>query len=385
MLSQAMVAFGAPLQEIEAPTPSPQGCEVLIKVVHCGVCHSDVHIHDGYFDLGAGNKLAMGTLTFPHTMGHEIEGEVVAFGPDAKGVSVGDRRAVYPWIGCGACSACTRGEENLCGKHRQLGCSPGAAGGYASHVLVPHPKYLLDYGAASPALAATYMCSGLTAYSAMRKVGRLPPGEEVVVLGCGGVGMMGVEFAKALFGKGPIAADIDDGRLEAAKHAGASATTNTSAPNAAKQLVVDTKGGAYAVVDFVGSEESFNFASAAVRVTAQTIVDEKLVENSARVGRILLDGLKNLQNKYEFIGDVRGRGLLIGIDLVKDRKTKELLPKPLCEKFFFEGLKRGIIMMSYSPRVRIHPPLILSEAEAREAVAKMDDAFAAIVKDYETL
>jgi 4-aminobutyrate aminotransferase-like enzyme len=127
------------------------------------------------------------------------------------------------------------------------------------------------------------------------------------------------------------------------------------------------------------------FASEAVRVTAQTIVDEKLVENSARVGRILLDGLKNLQNKYEFIGDVRGRGLLIGIDLVKDRKTKELLPKPLCEKFFFEGLKRGIIMMSYSPRVRIHPPLILSEAEAREAVAKMDDAFAAIVKDYETL
>ena len=82
---------------------------------------------------------------------------------------------------------------------------------------------------------------------------------------------------------------------------------------------------------------------------------------------------------------VRGRGLLIGIDLVKDRQTKEFLPKPLCEKFFFESLKRGVIMMSYTPRVRIHPPLILSEAEAREGLAKMDEAFASIVKDYESL
>jgi 4-aminobutyrate aminotransferase-like enzyme len=127
------------------------------------------------------------------------------------------------------------------------------------------------------------------------------------------------------------------------------------------------------------------FASEAVRVTAQTIVDDRLVENSARIGKILLDGLKNLQNKYEFIGDVRGRGLMIGIDLVKDRKTKEFLPKPLCEKFFFESLKRGIIMMSYTPRVRIHPPLILSEAEAKEGIAKMDEAFAAIVPDFENL
>jgi len=123
------------------------------------------------------------------------------------------------------------------------------------------------------------------------------------------------------------------------------------------------------------------FASQAVRVTAQTIIDDKLVENSRRVGKIFLEAIKRLQEKYEFIGDVRGRGLLIGIDLVKDRKTKEFLPKALCEKFFFEGLKRGLIMMSYSPRVRIHPPLILSEAEALEAAAKMDEAFAAIAPD----
>jgi len=125
-------------------------------------------------------------------------------------------------------------------------------------------------------------------------------------------------------------------------------------------------------------------ASAATLVTVQTILEDKLIENSRNVGKILLDGLKALQSKYDCIGDVRGRGLLIGMDLVKDRKTKEPLPKALCEKFFFEGLKRGFIAMSYSPRVRIHPPLLLSEAEAREGLAIMDECFAAIQGDLKS-
>jgi D-arabinose 1-dehydrogenase-like Zn-dependent alcohol dehydrogenase len=272
MLSQAVVEFGKPLQPLETPTPVPQGTEVLLKVTNCGVCHSDVHLHDGYFDLGGGNKLSMGRMPLPHTMGHEIEGEVVALGPDAKGMTLGDRRAAFPWIGCGGCPACLRGEENYCARPRQLGCSAGVAGGYATHVLVPHPKYLLDYGKTNPSLAATYMCSGLTAFSAMKKVGHLGPDDEVVVLGCGGVGMMGVQFAKALFGKGPIAADIDEGRLDAAKKAGAKATYNTKDADAAKKLVADTKGGAYAVVDFVGSEATFQFASAAVRKGGKIVI-----------------------------------------------------------------------------------------------------------------
>jgi D-arabinose 1-dehydrogenase-like Zn-dependent alcohol dehydrogenase len=275
MLSQSIVAFGSPLQEVEAPTPVPKASEVLLKVMHCGVCHSDVHFQDGFVDLGAGNRLEFTKLKLPHTLGHEIEGEVVAHGPEARRVRIGDRRAIYPWIGCGECSACKRGEENLCADARQLGCSSGVGGGFATHVLVPHPKYLLDYGAASPSLAATYMCSGLTAFSAIRKVGTPVPGDQIVVLGCGGLGMMAIEFAKSLFGQAPIAADIDDGRLDAAQGAGAAALYNTGKPDAAKRLKADTGGGAFAVVDFVGSEESFNFASNAVR----------------RGGRIIMVGL----------------------------------------------------------------------------------------------
>jgi D-arabinose 1-dehydrogenase-like Zn-dependent alcohol dehydrogenase len=277
MLSQAIVEFGKPLQALESPTPDPKGREVLLKVENAGVCHSDVHIHDGYFDLGGGNQLPLARMKLPHTLGHEIEGEVVAVGPDVKGVKLGARYAAYPWIGCGDCPACQRGEENLCLRPRQLGCSSGVPGGYASHVIVPDPKYLLDFGKTEPALAAAYMCSGLTAFGAMKKVGRLGEGDEVVVLGCGGVGMMGVQFAKALFGTnnkdwGPLAADIDEGRLDAAKKAGAKATYNTKDDASVKALMAETGGGAYAVVDFVGSEATFAFANQIVRKGGRIII-----------------------------------------------------------------------------------------------------------------
>jgi D-arabinose 1-dehydrogenase-like Zn-dependent alcohol dehydrogenase len=232
-----------------------------------------VHIHDGYFDLGGGNKLPMANIQLPHTLGHEIEGEVVAVGPEVKDIKVGARYAAFPWIGCGKCPSCLRGEENICvGGPRQLGCNNGCPGGYATHVIVPHPKYLIDYGKTDPALGAAYMCSGLTAYAAMKKVGKLGEKDQVLVLGCGGVGMMGVQFARAMFGKGPLAADIVDSHLEAAKKAGASATYNPSKDGEAKRLMAETGGGAYAVVDFVGSEKSFAFASQSVRRGGKVII-----------------------------------------------------------------------------------------------------------------
>jgi 4-aminobutyrate aminotransferase / (S)-3-amino-2-methylpropionate transaminase / 5-aminovalerate transaminase len=122
-------------------------------------------------------------------------------------------------------------------------------------------------------------------------------------------------------------------------------------------------------------------ASAAALSTIQTIVDDHLVENSAKVGAVLLKELKSRLEKYPFVGEVRGRGLLIGFELVKNRTTKEPLPKPLCEKFFMECLKRGLIMMGYAPRVRIHPPLTLTEAEALEGAAIMDEALAALQRE----
>jgi D-arabinose 1-dehydrogenase-like Zn-dependent alcohol dehydrogenase len=272
MKSYVVREFGAPLEELDAPTPVPGGTEVLIEVRHCGVCHTDVHLREGSFDLGGGKRLAC-RLALPHVLGHEIEGQVLAAGPGAGAVATGARYAVFPWIGCGRCSACRRGEENIClGETRQLGCSSACPGGYATHVLVPHPRYLIEYGATDPALAAACMCSGLTAFAALKKIGALEAGEPVLLIGCGGVGLMGIQFAKAVLGSAPLVADIDAARLAAARTLGAAAAYDAADAAASERIRADTGSGAAAVVDFVGSEPSFALANRAVRRGGRIVV-----------------------------------------------------------------------------------------------------------------
>ena len=117
---------------------------MLLRVSACGVCHSDIHIADGYFDLGQGQKLDLApAVKLPRILGHEIAGIVEELGPDATGVNVGDRRAVYAWGGCGRCAQCRAGQENLCAKPRNL--SVHADGGFSNYVLVEHPRYLVEY------------------------------------------------------------------------------------------------------------------------------------------------------------------------------------------------------------------------------------------------
>lgn len=120
-------------------------------------------------------------------------------------------------------------------------------------------------------------------------------------------------------------------------------------------------------------------ASTAALATIRTIMEESLVENSRDVGEHLLDGLRGLQEKYPFIGDVRGRGLLIGVELVKDRKTKEPLEKAVTRQIFLETLRRGLVCMNYKANFRINPPLVLSRDEADEGLAILDEVFAHVV------
>ena len=122
-------------------------------------------------------------------------------------------------------------------------------------------------------------------------------------------------------------------------------------------------------------------AAAAALVTIQTILSDKLVENSANVGRLLRDGLAALATRHRSIANVRGEGLLIGFDLVADRETKTLLPKERCIAFFKRCLADGLIMMSYTPRVRVHPPLILSAEQANSALAIIDRGLGVLESD----
>lgn len=276
MKSQAIVAYGQPLQEVVSEIPTPTGTEVLVKITFSGVCHSDVHLQDGHVDLGDGDKIDWSRgRALPHTLGHEIEGTLAQVGPDAEalleGRKIGERFVVFPWIGCGQCSVCKRDQEHICNKPRQIGIQ--VPGGYSEYVLVPHPKYLLDATGVPEGLAATYMCSGITAYSALSKVRNIGEGDSILIVGLGGVGMMGLQFAKAMFPQAKIiACDIDDSKLESAMKAGAHAVYNSKDMATSKQLKLDTDGGAAAAVDFVGATPSLNYANASIRRGGEIII-----------------------------------------------------------------------------------------------------------------
>ena len=114
MKSYQVIESGAPLKECELEIPVPKNDEILIKTIACGVCHTDVHIHEGFFDVGNGKKM-QSRLTQPLTMGHEIFGEVVSIGEDVKDIEIGKKFVVYPWIGCGECNSCIEDNEHECG------------------------------------------------------------------------------------------------------------------------------------------------------------------------------------------------------------------------------------------------------------------------------
>jgi D-arabinose 1-dehydrogenase-like Zn-dependent alcohol dehydrogenase len=265
LISYQVEAFGQPLAHVLRDTPTPQGSEVLLRVSHCGVCHSDVHVHDGYFSLGEGQKLNLSrSIVLPHTLGHEIAGTVVALGPQATGVAIGNARVAYPWIGCGHCNVCASGHEELCAAPRVLGLQ--RAGGFADHVLVPDARYLVDPGAVPLAQACTYACAGITAYAALKKAAPLAAGDTLLVIGAGGVGLSGVRLAKRLFPQANVVvAEIDASKAEFARAAGASEVIDPSAADAGKALVKVTRGGVAAAIDFVGAGSSFAFAFGALR------------------------------------------------------------------------------------------------------------------------
>jgi alcohol dehydrogenase len=260
LIRQSLVAYGAPLCETIADCPAPRGTEVLMRIERCGVCHSDVHVQDGFFKLGGDKTLDITKgRTLPFTLGHEIAGVVERVGPDAAEAKAGDKVAVYPWIGCGQCIPCRHGEENNCAASRHLGIN--LDGGYASHVLVPHPRYLIDYAPLAASFAGALMCSGLTAYAALQRLADRADRGPVLLIGLGGVGSMGFALARALFGAALLVADIDAGKRAAALAAGAAGAFDPADPGARKAVLAASQGGVYAVADFVGSDSSLAFAT----------------------------------------------------------------------------------------------------------------------------
>ena len=190
-------------------------------------------------------------MKLPVTLGHENVGEVVASGPQAQGVKIGDRRLVDPWIGCGKCAVCQRGEENLCPSRSSLGVF--RHGGYSDYMMVPHPRYLIDIGDLPPEQAAPLACSGVTTYSALKKVGATLKTEPTVIIGAGGLGLMCIALHKAMGGKSVDRRRYRSGEARSREEGRRDVVIDGGAADAARRSQAATNGGAWAVIDLVGS------------------------------------------------------------------------------------------------------------------------------------
>ncbi len=252
MKSLRLTGFGKGLEWQELARPKVQDTEVLLSVLSCGVCHSDLHIWQGYYDLAEGKRLYAKDrgLTLPITMGHEIMGQVVEFGDKVTNLAIGDSYLVYPWQGCGKCYYCLNLGENHCLNMRSLGMYQD--GGYSEFVRISHPRYLVDIGKLPADTAGPYSCAGLTAYSALKKVLPIPPSESLLIIGAGGVGLMGLQILPHLCSNQVIVVDIDDEHLRVAKKFAPYITINSKKADAQAEIMELCSGGVAAVVDFVG-------------------------------------------------------------------------------------------------------------------------------------
>ena len=271
MKSAQIIEPNKPLEINETELPKPNGNQVIVKVKSTGVCHSDLHLWEGGYDTGDGfMKVTDRGVKFPVTPGHEVVGNVEEIGDSVQGVNIGDLVLVYPWIGCGECPTCEKGDTNLCESPKSLGVFQD--GGYAEYVLVPDAKFLAKIDNLDPDAAASLACSGLTAFTAVKKALTNSP-ENILIVGAGGLGLMGVQIANALTKANIICADLDDEKLESAKKLGATHIINTKESDAVKKIMsICNEKGVDSIIDFVNAPPTVKMDLSLIRKRGNIIL-----------------------------------------------------------------------------------------------------------------
>jgi alcohol dehydrogenase, propanol-preferring len=267
MKGAQIIKTNEPLVINEVEKPKPEGNQVLVRVAATGVCHSDLHLWEGGYagPKGVFMKVEDRGVKFPLIPGHEISGTIEEVGNSVNNFNVGDKVLVYPWLGEGNCPACLSGEQNLCDNPKTLGIYQN--GGYAQYVLIPDSKFLIKLVQLEFDSASSLACSGLTAYNAVKKTKPIPGLEDrhnIVIVGAGGLGLMAVQVAKAIFKSRITVIDVNDQKLAEARKLGADNIINTKEKQDVVKEVKDlTNGsGTDVVIDFVNNNipsiNSFN-------------------------------------------------------------------------------------------------------------------------------
>lgn len=302
--------------------PEPTGTEILVRVTHCGVCHSDLYFQEGYYEIGGGKRIYLKDrgATLPRALGHEIIATVEKLGPEAEKLTLGSSRIVFPWTGCQNCRRCADGDDNLCLAQRNCGVQTDV--GYAQYLVVPHAKYLVDYGDLDPAVACTFACSGLTVLSSIRKIMPLHPQDPILLIGASGLGLAGVALLRALGHGNIVSADIAPEKRQAALDAGASAVVDSRAMDPVKAALAAAGGPIYGVIDFVNNKQTAEFGFSALGKGG------KMVAVGLAGGEIEVSLVSMIFKAITLVGNITGTPQTLR-DVTQLAKDGKLAPIPV--------------------------------------------------------
>lgn len=271
--------------------------EALVEVEYCGVCHTDLHVAAGDYGEKPGRVL-----------GHEGIGLVKEVADGVKNLKVGDRVSIA-WLfqSCGSCEYCNTGRETLCRSVLNAGYT--ADGGMATYCIVSADYAVKVPEGLDPAQASSITCAGVTTYKAI-KVSSVRPGQWIAIYGAGGLGNLGVQYAKKVFGAHVVAIDINDDKLAFAKETGADLVVNAAKEDAAK-VIQEKTGGAHAAVVTAVSAAAFNSAVNCVRAGGRVVAIGLPPESmDLSIPRLVLDGIevvgslvvtrKDLEEAFQF-------------------------------------------------------------------------------------
>lgn len=253
--------------------------EALVEVEYCGVCHTDLHVAAGDYGDKPGRVL-----------GHEGIGIVTEVADGVTALKVGDRVSIA-WLfkACGSCEYCNSGRETFCRSVLNAGYT--ADGGMATHCIVDADYAVKVPDGLDPAQASSITCAGVTTYKGI-KVSGVRPGQWVAIYGAGGLGNLGVQYAKKVFGAHVIAIDINDDKLALAKECGADITLNPKTDDVAK-VIQEKVGGAHSAVVTAVSKDAFNSAVDCVRAGGRVVAIGLPPDTmDLSIPRIVLDGIE---------------------------------------------------------------------------------------------
>jgi propanol-preferring alcohol dehydrogenase len=262
MKAMVLREYHRAMEMAEMETPRIQDDEILLKVKACGICQTDLKIFKG--------EIPPPIVTLPHVPGHEVAGEVVATGDKVNGIRLGDTGVLYIYIACRKCEWCLSGHENLCPDLKRIGFE--LPGGYAQYVRAPayafcpsDPKVLFEEMAILTDAVAT-------SYRAVNFLANVKPGQDILVVGVGGLGIHGVQIAK-LCGARVLVADKRERALQLAERFGADFLINVKEKRAPDLIREMTHGkGVDAVIEYVGSPETLKWSLPSLKKGGRLII-----------------------------------------------------------------------------------------------------------------